>query len=69
MMSWIVKAEHGGPVLGEHKTKKAATEQAADMQNAHELIDSLHEGQPWKFVVEKVEDPPPASDGPIPEAD
>lgn len=63
MMSWRVTDENTGREHGQHKTKKAATEQAADMQNAHELIDSLHEGQPWKFVVEKVEDPTP------PEAD
>ena len=58
-MSYIVKAAHGGPVLGEHKTKKAATAQADEMTKAHEAIDSLNEGQPWEFVVEKVEDPDP----------
>ena len=61
-MSYIVKAATGGPVLGEHKTKKAATAQADEMTKAHEAIDSLHEGRPWEFVVEKVEDPAPAEE-------
>lgn len=58
-MSWIVKAASGGPVLGEHKTKKAATAQAEEMTKAHSAIDALNEGQPWEFVVEKVDDPTP----------
>lgn len=62
MMSWIVKAATGGPVLGEHKTKKAATAQADEMTKAHAAIDALNEGQPWKFVVEKVEDPAPVEE-------
>lgn len=54
-MSWIVKTAWAGPVLGEHKTKKAASAQADEMTKAH--ADSLHEGRPWEFVVEKVENP------------
>lgn len=62
-MSWIVKAAHGGPVLGEHKTKKAATEQADEMTKAHAAIDALNDGKPWEFTVEKVDDPAPAEEG------
>lgn len=56
-MSWTVKAASGGPVIGEHKTKKAATAQADEMTEAHAAIKALNEGQPWEFVVEKVDDP------------
>jgi hypothetical protein len=56
-MSWIVKAASGGPVLGEHSTKKAATAQADEMTEAHAAIKALNDGKPWEFVVEKVEDP------------
>jgi hypothetical protein len=66
-MSYIVKAATGGPVLGEHKTKKAATAQADEMTKAHAAVDALHEGQPWEFVVEKVEDPAPPAE-PVEEA-
>jgi hypothetical protein len=61
-MSYIVKAATGGPVLGEHKTKKAATAQADEMTKAHAAIDALNEGEAWEFVVEKVEDPAPAEE-------
>ena len=61
-MSWIVKAASGGPVLGEHKTKKAATAQADEMTQAHAAIDALNEGQPWEFTVEKIDDPTPPAD-------
>jgi hypothetical protein len=57
-MSWIVKAASGGPVLGEHKTKKAATAQAIEMKEAHAAIKALHQGEPWDFTVEKVDEPP-----------
>ena len=56
-MSWLVKAAQGGPVLGEHKTKKAATAQADEMTEAHAAIKALNEGEPWAFTVEKVEEP------------
>ena len=63
-MSWIVKAAWGGPVLGEHKTKKAATAQADEMTEAHAAIGARNEGEPWAFTVEKVDDPtPPAETG------
>jgi hypothetical protein len=61
-MSWIVTAATGGPVLGEHKTKKAATAQADEMTKAHAAIEALDNGQPWAFVIEKVEDPAPAEE-------
>jgi hypothetical protein len=61
-MSWTVKAATAGPILGEHKTKKAATAQADEMTKAHAAVDALHEGKPWEFVVEKVEDPPPVEE-------
>lgn len=55
-MSWLVVHENTGQQVGEHKTKKKATEQAAEMTAAHEKIDAKHDGLPVSFRVEKVED-------------
>ena len=66
-MSWIVKAAQGGPVLGEHKTKKAATAQADEMTQAHAAINALNDGEPWVFIVDKVEDPTPPEEFPAAE--
>lgn len=43
-------------LVGEHKTKKAATEQADEMTKAHAAIDAKHDGKPLAFeVIKQVE--------------
>ena len=61
-MSWLVIHENTGRQVGEHKTKKKAVEQAAEMQVKHEKIGAKHDGKPVGFVIEKVEDPAPAEE-------
>ena len=56
-MSWTVIHENTGQQVGEHKTKKKATEQASEMQAAHEKIAAKHDGEPVGFVVVKSEEP------------
>ena len=55
MTTWIVRHVVTGEVVGEHKTKKAASAQADEMTNAHETIKAKHEGQTVAFIVVKVE--------------
>jgi hypothetical protein len=66
-MAWQVKAAWGGPVLAEHKTKKAATAAAKEMQDAHEQIEARHNGEPVTFAVEKVDQEPVAEEAPVEE--
>lgn len=66
-MSWLVIHEITGQQVGEHKTKKKASEQASEMQAAHEKINAKHDGLPVGFRVEKVEDPVPVEEAPAEE--
>lgn len=66
-MSWLVVHENTGQQVGEHKTKKKATEQASEMQEAHEKIDAKHNGEPVTFRVDKVEEPAPIEEAPVEE--
>jgi len=64
-MSWLVLHEQTGQQVGEHKTKKKATEQASQMQDAHEKIEARHNGEPVTFAVEKVDQEPVAEEAPV----
>jgi hypothetical protein len=67
-MSWVVIHEQTGQQVGEHKTKKKATEQASEMQAAHEKIEARHNGEPITFRVEKrVDQEPVAEEAPVEE--
>jgi hypothetical protein len=66
-MSWLVIHENTGQQVGEHKSKKKATEQASEMQAAHEKIGACHDGEPVTFSVEKREQP--VEEAPEPEVD
>ncbi len=66
-MSWLVVHEQTGQQVGEHKTKKKATEQASEMQAAHERIEARHNGESVTFAVEKVDQEPVAEEAPVEE--
>ena len=66
-MSWLVIHEQTGQQVGEHKTKKKATEQANEMQVAHEKIEARHNGEPVSFAVQKVDQEPVAEEAPVEE--
>ena len=66
-MSWLVVHEQTGQQVGEHKTKKKATEQAGEMQAAHEKIKARHNGDPVTFSVEKLNQEPVAEEAPVEE--
>lgn len=57
---YVVKHGLTNALVGEHKTKKKATEQAKEMQAAYEAAKALHDGQAVTFEVEKVEELPPS---------
>lgn len=59
-MSYVVIHEQADLEYGRHKTKKAATAAAKDMQQGHEAIGALHDGQAITFRVESRPDPEPA---------
>jgi hypothetical protein len=61
-MSWVVIHEQADQEYGQHKTKKAATAAAKEMQDAHEKADALHDGQAITFRVEKRADQEPAEE-------
>ena len=64
-MSWLVIHGQTGQQVGEHKTKKKATEQASEMQAAHEKIEARHNGELVTFAVEKVDQEPVAEEAPV----
>jgi hypothetical protein len=67
-MSWIVIHEQAEQEYGWHKTKKAATAAAKEMQAAHEKVEALHNGEPITFRVEKrVDQEPVAEEAPVEE--
>jgi hypothetical protein len=67
-MSWVVIHEQTGHESEPHKTKKAATAAAKEMQDAHEKIEALHDGQAITFRVEKRTDQEPvAEEAPVEE--
>jgi hypothetical protein len=67
-MSWVVIHEQAAQEYGRHKTKKAATAAAKEMQNAHEKVEALHNGEPITFRVEKrVDQEPVAEEAPVEE--
>jgi hypothetical protein len=67
-MSWVVIHEQAEQDYGLHKTKKAATAAAKEMQGAHEKIEALHQGEPITFRVEKrVDQEPVAEEAPVEE--
>lgn len=67
-MSWAVIHEQAEQEYGLHKTKKAATAAAKEMQNAHEKVEALHNGEPITFRVEKrVDQEPVAEEAPAEE--
>ena len=59
-MSWVVIHEPAELEYGLHKTKKAATAAAKEMQDAHEKIGAKHDGHAITFRVEKRVDQEPA---------
>ena len=67
-MSWAVIHEQAEQDYGLHKTKKAATAAAKEMQAAHEKIEALHKGEPITFRVKKrVDQEPVAEEAPVEE--
>ncbi len=67
-MMWVVVHEQTGQDSGAHKTKKAATAAAKEMQDAHAQIEALHNGEPVTFRVEKrVDQEPVAEEAPVEE--
>ena len=61
-MTWVVVHEQTEQEYGWHKTKKAATAAAKEMQDAHAAIDAKHNGEPVTFRVEKRADQEPAEE-------
>lgn len=55
MATWVVRHGQTGAQISTHGTKKAANEQAAEAQAAHEKIDARHDGAAVTFQVEKLE--------------
>jgi len=67
-MSWVVVHEQAELDYGLHKTKKAATAAAKEMQDAHAKVEALHNGEPVTFRVEKrVDQEPVAEEAPVEE--
>jgi hypothetical protein len=68
MSLWVVVHEQAGYEYGQHKTKKAATAAAKEMQEAHDKADALHNGEAITFSVEKrVDQEPVAEEAPVEE--
>jgi hypothetical protein len=68
MSLWVVVHEQAGYEYGQHKTKKAATAAAKEMQDAHEKVEALHDGKAVTFRVEKRADQEPvAEEAPVEE--
>jgi len=68
MSLWVVVHEQAGYEYGQHKTKKAATAAAKEMQESHDKAEALHDGEPITFRVEKrVDQEPVAEEAPVEE--
>lgn len=68
MSLWVVIHEQAEMEYGQHKTKKAATGAAKEMQDAHDKAEALHNGEPVTFRVEKrVDQEPVAEEAPAEE--
>lgn len=63
-MTWTVWHDQAGIEYGRHKTKKAATAAAKEMEAAHSDIEALHDGEPVTFSVEKRQDEEPPAEEP-----
>lgn len=61
-MTWVVIHEQAKQKYGLHRTKKAATAAAKEMQEAHEKAGALHNGQAITFRVEKRIEQEPTTD-------